>query len=177
MNVFWAFSAILVGFGVSTAQAADMYVGLEAGAAILNAGAGSRFNWVLDAGYKPLPNVIVGAYYDYIPFGSVGSPDGTSVSGSEKFYGVEGRYDFTPLLSGFSAGARFGLSAVSTQAFTVAGGQDNQSGTGFAWGPIFVYERPISQSFTLGGEAFVMLPSESGANNVIGLLATVKFWF
>ena len=175
--IFGAFWAVFANLSVSNAQAANAYMGLETGAAILNAGAGVRFNWVLDGGYKPLPNVIVGGYYNYIPFGSVSSPDGVSVSGSEKFFGMEGRYDFTPLLTGFSAGLRMGLSSVSTQAFVPATGEDDQSSNGLAWGPIFVYERPISASFTFGGELYFMLPSEAAANNVMGLLATLKWWW
>jgi hypothetical protein len=160
-----------------TAWSAGTYVGLEAGAAILNAGAGSRFDWGLNAGTRILPNVLVGAYYTYIPFGSVSSPSGVSVSGSEKFYGAEGRWDFTPLLTGFTAGVRMGLSGVSTEAVVPGRSEDDESSNGFAWGPIFTYERPISTSFTFGGQMSLMLPSETAANNVFALVATLRYWF
>lgn len=157
--------------------ASGSYFGLEAGVGLLNAGAGSHFDWGLNAGTHLLPNIIVGAYYSYIPYGSVSSPNGVSVSGSEKFYGVEGRWDFTPFINGFAAGLRTGLSSVSTQAVVPGTGEDDESSNGFAWGPIFTYERPISNYFSFGGQMYLMLPSEKAANNVFGLLATLRFLF
>ncbi len=159
------------------ALAADWYVGPEAGFGLLNSGAGSRLDYGISLGNRLLPNLLAGIYYDYIPFGSVSSPDGTSVSGSEKFYGFELRYDFTPLVSGLTFGARGGLSSISTQAITATTGQDNQSSSGFAWGPVLGYEKPISTSWTAGGIMYILIPSEVAANNVFGLLATLKFWF
>jgi hypothetical protein len=153
------------------------YVGPEAGVGLLNAGAGSRFDWGLSTGSRVLPFLLVGAYYNYIPFGSVSSPNGVSVSGSEKFYGAEGRWDFSPFWNGFSAGLRAGLSSVSTQAVVPGLAEDDESSNGFAWGPILNLERPISSSFTFGGTMYIMVPSEAAANNVFAVLATLKFWF
>lgn len=170
----------LIGLSLSPspAQAAggSYYAGLEAGAALLNAGAGSRFEWGASVGSRILPTLYAGFYYSYIPFGSVGSPSGVSVSGSEKFFGAEGRLDFSSTLPGFSAGARAGLSGVSTQATVPGQTTDDESSNGFAWGPVLMIERPISTSMTLGAQLNLMIPSERAANNALSFLATLKFW-
>ena len=163
----------------SSAQAAGngWYIGPEAGFGLLNSGSGSHLDYGFEVGTRLLPNLLGGIYYNYIPFGSVSSPDGTSVSGSEKFYGGQLVYDFTPVVTGLTFGLRLGLSNISTQAVTAATGEDDQSSSGIAWGPIVGYEKPVSTSWTAGGIMYLMVPSEAAANNVFGILGTLKYWF
>ena len=168
---------IFSGTAFGAAGPGDYYLGPEVGFAILNAGAGVHPNFGISFGGRLTPPVLLGVFYSYIPYGSVSSTNGTSVSGSEKFYGGQLAWDFTPMITGMTLGARAGFSSVSTQSYTTANGAFDDSSTGLAWGPLISYERPISPDFTLGGEALVMLPSESAAPNVFELLATLKWWF
>jgi len=163
--------------GARAAGLGDYYLSPEAGFAILNAGAGLHPSFGLVFAGRLASPLFLGAFYNYIPYGSVSSPNGTSVSGSEKFYGFQLLYDFSPMMNGFMAGARAGFSSVSTQSFTSAGGEFDDSSTGLGWGPMLSYDRPISPSFTFGGEMVIMLPSESHAPNVFELIATLKWWF
>jgi hypothetical protein len=153
------------------------FVGPDLGYGILSAGEGTHLDWGINLGSRYYPPWILGIFYDYIPLGGVSSPGGVSVSGSEKFWGFQLAYDFTPSLMGFSLGARVAMSSFDTQTVVPGQKEDDETRTGFAWGPVISYERPISSSLTSGVMAYIMLPSEASANNVVGLLATLKFWF
>src|SRR5262249_35043129 len=111
----------------NAASGGTYFIGPEAGFALLNAGAGAHPDFGLTAGMKLTLPVYVAAFYTYIPFGSVSSPNSVSVSGSEKFFGAQVSYDFTPAVTGLSFGARVGFSSISTQAVTPSTGEVDQS--------------------------------------------------
>lgn len=95
-------------------------------------------------------------------------------------YGVEGSYHFEGLSENAYMAARIGLAKV--KAGTTATGYKTY--TPLAWGFAFGYDYPVTETFTLGGEAGFMSvqgAKKSGGNLdgflALQFLAAAKFWF
>jgi hypothetical protein len=154
--------------------------GVNLGAAFGTGGQSSfsRLNLGLAADYKLPSNWTAGAFFGYVPISSNLITAG-SVDQSLFLYGVEGMYLFNNIVTpgAIQVGIKLGVSTYtvpSANGVAIAGAS---SSTDLVYGPKVAYDYPLSKNWTLGGEADVLLTTQSGGNTLINTLGLVKYWF
>jgi hypothetical protein len=180
-SVFACFLAI---FAISSSAFADGIVapygitlGGQAGAGILSDGGGTHFELGLESLYNVFGPISVGAYVDYLSRGSVVDPlNGDTVSASYLLYGGQVMYDTSLIIPGSSVGMRVGLARNARSVQLLSNGSEmNQDDTNFSIGPVVAYDVPLNPEWSAGGEANWQISSGDSVNNVLGLLATLKY--
>jgi hypothetical protein len=154
-------------------------LGGQAGAGILSDGGGTHFEFGVEGLYNLLGPISVGGYIDYLSRGSVVDPlNGNTVSASYLLYGGQVMYDTSLILPGSSLGMRVGLARNARSVQLLSNGSEmNQDDTNFSIGPVFSYDVQLNQVWSAGGEANWQISSGDNVNNVVGVLATLKYHF
>lgn len=166
--------AILFG-GMSTAHAqieknqGTGFAGLLAGYADPT-NVDGRFGYGAQVGMI-FPNGVTGLLYLMNSVASQNSADITLMH-----YGAGLDYSLSGVLSGPLGGLHAGVRA-GMVSYKVEGAGASVTDDSFSYGPALGYDHAITAAFSLGGEADLMISSDSDLQNTLYLLATGKFWF
>jgi hypothetical protein len=157
----------------------SLSLGGQLGGGVLSDGGGTNLELGVEGLYNLIGPISVGGYVDYLSRGSIIDPlNGNTISGSYFLYGGQAMYDFGGLLPGLSLGARVGLARNSRSVQLLSNGAEtNIDDTNFSIGPVAEYDVALNQTWSAGGEVNWQISSGSNVNNVVGILATLKYWF
>jgi hypothetical protein len=153
---------------------------------------GSKLNFGLTGGMKLGPAWGLGLYFTYASLGGE-SVGGVTSGGKLIIVAPELNYFFAEL-PGFHAGAKIGLALASS---STSGGaalgipDQSTSSAGLAFGAAAAYDAPVSDDWTVGGEANFLVYSQSGSSSTtsgsttttsssttaIHFLLSAKYWF
>ncbi len=146
-------------------------MGGELGYGLITSGGGTDLNYGAVAGFAPTINLSLGAFYDYIPRGTIQDAAGDQTSGSIKLFGGEFLYNL-PFWQGGSLGARVGYGTNSTNF-----NNSTASNSGFYYGPKLSYQITVASATTVDFGLTYLLTSVTASNNIIEAAACLRFWF
>ena len=153
----------------------NYYIGPEIGLAF----SGTNLNLGVTGGWKYSPDIVLGAFYNYINQGSTSSTNGgtaISANASVNLFGVEAGYLLGGNLQGAQIGAKIGASVASASA-TVGTVSTSNSATSLILGPKVAYDYQIGGNFTAGGEVNLLFTTASGGSTLTDVLGVLKYWF
>lgn len=169
-----AFAASIALFATTTRAFAEgnIYVGVPLGIASVSKGGGTHFTIGAEAGYKLLPNISLGGFFNYVSLSSGSITAGTvTVTGAGSnlyMLGGEGTYHLSSILENLRLAAKVGLAIVSSP---------GTSASNFMIGPKVGYDYAFPGGLSVGPSVEWMYVAASSTFSVFSVVGEIRYSF